>query len=175
MDRPVAFADLHFGKTGALKLSVDVAGEYECAMPQALADPAQDLKTGVRHGAAVELQPMPVETPGKARFRCEGGWIGNLLEGNPRPSKRRVSPPETLRTAKIGEAGVDPDACTGGDQQPVGLGDQFGATLVIGRQLQSPRPRRPQMGGVGVGDGIAHLPQQALLVDAQGSLENQPV
>jgi hypothetical protein len=44
MDRAVALGDALFGKTGFLELAVDVAGEHEGALRQALADSAQDRK-----------------------------------------------------------------------------------------------------------------------------------
>jgi hypothetical protein len=94
---------------------------------QAFTDLAQDLETFVRNRAAVELQSMSVETPGQARLRCEGRWIGDFLEGDAGSSERRISSPETLRTTKIGHARIHADTGTGGDQEAVGLPDQFGA------------------------------------------------
>ena len=91
VDRSVAFADAIFSKTGFLELSVDVAGKYVGAMRQALTDPAQDLETFVRNRATVELQSMSVETPGQARLRCKGRWIGDLLKDDAGSSERGIS------------------------------------------------------------------------------------
>ena len=175
MDRPVAFADLCFGKAGFLELAVDVTGEHESAVFQVLADPTQNLESLVRNGVPVEVQSVPVETPGQAWTGDKGRGIGDLLESDARPTKSRVGAPEALPATKIGQTGIHPDAGTSGDEQSVSLPDEVRAASVVGSQSQSPCPRWSQMLAIRAGNGGAHLIQQASLVGAQRSLEHQPV
>ena len=111
------------------------------AVWQAFADSLQDPETLVGHRPPVEVQAMPVETPGQAGLRGEGGRGGDRLEGDACTTECRVSAPEPLWSTKIRQSGVDSDARSSGDQQAVGLTDHFGAAPIVFSHLQTPCPR----------------------------------
>ena len=134
MNGAVAFVDALRVKPGFLELAIHIAGEHKTALGQSLSNPPQYLKTRVRNGGAVEVQAMPVEAPGQTRLGFECRRAGDMFERNPRPAQCRISAPESLRTTKIRQTGIDAHAGTRSNQQSVGLVDEFSAIHVIERQ-----------------------------------------
>jgi hypothetical protein len=129
VNRTVAFVDAICGESGPLELAIHIAGEHEGAATQTGGNVAQDLEPAMRHGAPVKRQAVAVEAPGQFRRLVKGIGTGNPGKGDVRRSQGRVGLPESLPAAEVGQAGIDPHACTGRDQQTVGLADPVGNFL----------------------------------------------
>ena len=121
-------ADPCRGEPGRLELAVDVAGEDERALTQAGGKGKELRKATVRHGGAVEIQPVAVEPPRERRIGGERLRTGDRLEPQAAATERRIGAPEPLRAAKVGQSGIDAHAGSGGDEQPVGGREQRGGT-----------------------------------------------
>ena len=111
---------------GALELSVDVAGEDRATVRHRLAPALRQRKAGVRHGLAIQREPVPVEAPSLARPSPEGGWRCDGVEIDAGAAQCGVGVPESLRTEKVGQARIHGHARSGGHQQAIGLRNQRG-------------------------------------------------
>src|SRR5579884_308313 len=103
----MTFDDALRAETGALKMAVHIGGEDESAVLQALAPGAEDLKTRVRAGGAVEIQTMPVETPCQRRILGKPPRVGQTGKIEAQGTVGRIGLPEPLPAAKIRQPGID--------------------------------------------------------------------
>ena len=90
----------------------------------------QQIKPFVGCGVPVEIQAMPVESPRQARLAAEGFRVRHVLESQATLAEGRVGLPETLRSAKVRQAGIDPHAGAGGDDNSVRAGDGICGTVI---------------------------------------------
>jgi hypothetical protein len=135
MDGAVAFVHPVLGKAGTLEVSVDIAGEHEGAVSQAVADVAQDFKPPMRLDAPVEVETVAVEPPGEFRIAAEGFGRGRFLEAQTGLGKRGIGAPEAFGAAKVRQAGIDAHARAGGDQEAIGRRDPFRRAKEGGGQI----------------------------------------
>ena len=135
MDRTVALNDTLGSKTGFLELPVHVTCKDKHPRPQPFAHATQNVEPRMRHGRPIEVQTMSVEAPGQFGIVDKGTRIGNLFKTDAGGTECRISPPETLRPAKIGQTRIDAESGTGSKQQTIGLRDQFGTAAVARRKI----------------------------------------
>src|SRR5215213_9123747 len=107
MQGAVAFDNSVIVKPGFLKLPIHIRGENEAAMDLARGDIQQLPKTRVRNGAAVQIQPMTVESPRQFGRSLEPVRMGHLLEAHAEFGQRRISLPETIGAAKVGKTRIN--------------------------------------------------------------------
>ena len=109
----MALAHSGFIEPRCLELTIDITGEHERTMLQALTDFTQEAKAVMRNGVSVELKAVSVKAPGESRIGSERGRVGDLLERDFSPAKCRIGAPKAVGTAKIRQAGIHPHAGTG--------------------------------------------------------------
>lgn len=129
VDGAMAFVDRRFRKPGALELAIDIAGEYGKSLGFGLTPTPEQGKAGMRDGGAVQIQPMPVETPGTPDMAAKAVRVGNVLEIDTSRRQRRVSAPKSFTAPKVRLSRIHTHAGAGRDDQGVGLGNQFGGSL----------------------------------------------
>src|SRR5262249_19512360 len=123
MNRPVALEHALRRKTRALELPIDIAGENKVPIRPRLAPAAQDLETGVWHPGAIQIEPMPEETPRQRRVGAEPMRVGHLRELS--PAKRRIGLPESLRPPKVRQPRIDPHPRASADEQRIGTANRL--------------------------------------------------
>jgi hypothetical protein len=106
-----------------LELAVYVRRVHERAVLHPRSPPPQRGEALVRHGSTVELEAVPVEPPGEGRIAVEPAGVGHRGEVEAELLVERISAPEALGAAEIGEARVDAHARAGADDERVSLGD----------------------------------------------------
>src|SRR5690606_22113665 len=102
MNGAVAFNEAIRIETGALELAIDIAGKHKTAVWHGAGPLLQCRKTGVRHGVAVQLQAVTINSPGQLRIVSEGLRVGNLSKVQPRPAQGRVGLPHAFIATEIG-------------------------------------------------------------------------
>src|SRR5574343_1493534 len=80
-------------------------------------------------GFAVEIETMTVEPPGQPGVVGKSAGVGDRFKGNAGPAERRINAPEAARPPKVGQAGIDTHAGSGGNQQTVGFMQPLCGTL----------------------------------------------
>ena len=78
MQGSVALVDSLRIKTRLLELAIDIACENPALNGLGLHPTVQDLKTGMRIGLAIKIQPVAVETPGQCGVGLKGPGAGDL-------------------------------------------------------------------------------------------------
>jgi hypothetical protein len=127
----MAFVHTVFREPGLLELSIDVAREHERAMTHAVCPPAQYREALVRYGVTVKLQAVSIEAPSQFRMLREHRGVCHIFERKTTVSKRWVSAPEAISTAKVRKAGVDTHAGTSSDEKSVGVPQPAGCFLQL--------------------------------------------
>jgi hypothetical protein len=89
----MAFVDARRIERGALKMPVHVTRENEVSVLESLGPASQNVEAFVRGHLAIEIQAMPIESPGAARHALEGCWRGDLMKLNSGEPERRIFPP----------------------------------------------------------------------------------
>ncbi len=68
VDGSMAFHNAFCIKSSLLELTVDVAGEDESAVFHCRRPPKQNVEARMRHGCAIEREPVPIKPPAQARI-----------------------------------------------------------------------------------------------------------
>ena len=98
------FENLHFGKSGFLKLAVHIAGNDKSPRRHALGNVFEYSKAGMRIDFSVQCKTMAVEAPSLPRAFLEGAGIGNRGKINSGIRQRRIGFPESFVATEIGQA-----------------------------------------------------------------------
>lgn len=102
VDRAVALDHQGFRKAAFLELPVDIAGEDEATARHFVRHGFQQVEAFVRHGGAVQIQPVAIKPPSQRRIPFEGGRRGDFLEADLRPTEGGIGLPEAAYPRKSG-------------------------------------------------------------------------
>jgi hypothetical protein len=117
----MAFRDRVSSKPSPLEVPVNVGSEGRGAVQHALSPIAQHGEARMRTGAAVQVEAVAVEAPGKQGFALKGPGVGHFVKVQTAPTQRRVGPPKARWTAKVWQARVNAQASPGGYEQCICL------------------------------------------------------
>ena len=118
----MALVDFPIGESGLLKVPVYVRGVDEGGEAEFLDPFEKDGEAVVGPGFSVEAEPVSIEAPGQVGVGTEPAGVGHFLETDTETGEGRVGLPETLGAPEIGQAGVDPHACSSPDEEGLRAG-----------------------------------------------------
>ncbi len=76
----MTFDKLSRSESGLLKLPVNVAGENESAIRNAICDRPEDLNRWPGNRLPIEIQPMPIKAPGQSWARSKSVRASDVLK-----------------------------------------------------------------------------------------------
>ena len=125
----MAFMNLCRVEARCLKLAVYVAGEHCGTERHGVCPTFEDGEPGVRHCLAVQGQAVAVKAPCAAGVLHKAFGVGDAGEVDACSGEGRVSIPKALLAPKVRQAGIHAYSRASGNDQGVGLLNQFGSVF----------------------------------------------